>query len=120
MARYRFLRGTIRSRGVTQSAVSSSLSPCIHSFLLRRKLIVEPGKSVVRIKERISNRGEEDMHFMWGHHPAFGSPFLEGDCHIQIPGATFQAHDVEISPLSRIGAGNGRSMARDPRQSRDR
>ena len=56
-------------------------------FRLRLKLTVEPRKPVVRIQERIFNRGEEDMHFIWGHHPAYGSPFLEGDCHIQLPGA---------------------------------
>jgi hypothetical protein len=49
----------------------------------------------------MSNRAEEEMHFMWGHHPAYG-PFLDGDCFIQLPEATFQAHDVEISPSSQI------------------
>jgi galactose mutarotase-like enzyme len=74
-------------------------------FLLRRKLTIEPGKAVVHIHEQMSNRAEEEMHFMWGHHPAYGAPFLDGDCFIQLPEATFQAHDVEISPSSQIVAG---------------
>jgi uncharacterized protein DUF4432 len=73
-------------------------------FLLRRELTIESGRPTLLISERISNLAEEDMHFMWGHHPAFGAPFLAGECRIQLPGGVFQAHDVEISPASKIPA----------------
>src|SRR5215475_8736296 len=74
-------------------------------FRIRRRLTIEPGKAVVRIREHMSNRAEEEMHFMWGHHPAYGAPFLGGDCFVQLPGATFQAHDAEISSSSQIPPG---------------
>ena len=80
--------------------VSTYRSP----FLLRRKLTLEAGKPVVHLWEKLSSRAEEEMHFMWGHHPAYGAPFLNGDCRVQLPGATFQAHHVEISPLCKIAA----------------
>ena len=81
--------------------VSTYRSP----FILRRLISIEAGHPVLRISEQITNRGEEEMHFMWGHHPAFGGPFLEGDCTIQLPGGVYQAHSSEISPLSRISPG---------------
>ena len=74
-------------------------------FTLRRRLTVEASRPVVQIHETLLNRGEEEIHFMWGHHPAYGAPFLDGNCYIQLPGAKFQAHDVEISPFARIAAG---------------
>ena len=80
--------------------VSTYRSP----FLLRRTMIVEDGKPLVRIIEKITNRAEEEMHYMWGHHPAYGAPFLDGNCHIQLPGATFQANSIELSPLCKIAA----------------
>ena len=67
-------------------------------FLLRRRLALEAGRPVVHIHETVSSRAEEEMYFMWGHHPAYGAPFLDGDCYLQLPGAKFQAHNVEISP----------------------
>ena len=75
------------ARSHSSVSVEFTVSVYRSPFRLRRKLTVEPRKPVVRIQERIFNRGEEDMHFIWGHHPAYGSPFLEGDCHIQLPGA---------------------------------
>ncbi len=87
--------------------VSTYRSP----FLLQRKMTVETGKPVVHISETMSNRAEEELHFMWGHHPAYGAPFLSGDCYVQLPGATFQAHEVEISPSCQIA---GKTVASWP------
>jgi len=42
---------------------------------------------------------------MWGHHPAFGPPFLAGGCRLQVPARRFVAHDSESSPNCRIPAG---------------
>lgn len=81
--------------------VSTFRSP----FKLTRSMILESGKPHLRIIERITNLAEEDMHFMWGHHPAFGAPFLNENVTIQMPRAIFQAHHTEISPLSQILAG---------------
>src|SRR5438128_2168093 len=73
-------------------------------FLLRRTMIVEDGQPVVRLVEKITNRSEEEMHHMWGHHPSYGAPFLDGNCHIQLHDATFQASSIELSPLCKIAA----------------
>ncbi|MCW5980414.1 MAG: aldose 1-epimerase [Bryobacteraceae bacterium] len=74
-------------------------------FRLRRRMRVESGRPVLRIFETLTNAGEEPMRFMWGHHPAFGAPFLSGDCRIQLPECRFEAHDAEIAPTCRLPAG---------------
>jgi hypothetical protein len=71
-------------------------------FLLRRTVTVERSRPAVLLEEAIENQGEEDLHFMWGHHPAFGGPFLDGGCRLYVPARNFLAHDVEISANSRI------------------
>lgn len=95
---------TVQRANGTVSAeftVSTYRSP----FRLRRRITVEAGRPMMHISEKITSWAEEEMHFMWGHHPAYGAPFLAGDCFIQLPGGTFEAHDAEISPSCRIAAG---------------
>jgi hypothetical protein len=71
-------------------------------FCVRRTVSVERSLAAVLLHETIENRAEEDLHYMWGHHPAFGAPFLMGGCRLHMPACTFTAHDVEISPSSRL------------------
>lgn len=91
-----------RTAGRVTAAFTVSLfrSP----FILRRELTIESGRPAILISEKITNVAEEDMHYMWGHHPAFGAPFLAGGCRIQLPGGRFKAHDVDLSPTSNIPA----------------
>jgi hypothetical protein len=74
-------------------------------FRIRRTMRVEAGLAALLLDERIENRGEEDLHCMWGHHPALGAPFLDGGCRLQAPARTFLSHDVEIAETCRIAAG---------------
>ena len=38
--------------------------------------------SVLRLEEKVTNLGGDPIEVMWGHHPAFGAPFLEPGCTI--------------------------------------
>ena len=40
---------------------------------------------MLEIEETITNEGAEPMDFMWGHHPAFGAPFLDEHCRLFAP-----------------------------------
>lgn len=71
-------------------------------FRVRRTVTVERALPAVHLHEMIENRAEEDLHYMWGQHPAFGSPFLAEGCRLHLPARTFTAHDAETSPSSRI------------------
>ncbi len=61
-------------------------------FLLQRTLRLTNEKPVLFIDETITNLSPEPQEFMWGHHPAFGTPFLHEGVKITIPSATAAAH----------------------------
>ena len=51
-------------------------------FRLEKTLSLESDQPALRIEETVTNEGSEKMDFMWGHHPAFGPPFLSEDCQL--------------------------------------
>jgi hypothetical protein len=52
---------------------------------LERTLSLERNKSALFIQERLTNESENEFAIMWGHHPAFGMPFLSEDCVVTAP-----------------------------------
>lgn len=73
-------------------------------FLVERTLRVTPGRPVLQIQERITNQGWEPVAYMWGHHPAFGAPFLSGACRIDTNARRLTADDAvyegALNPLA--------------------
>lgn len=66
-------------------------------FWLRRTMVVETGRPYVTLDETLVNEGEQELPYMWGHHPAFGPPLVSPDCVLEMPAAPFvvsanQAH----------------------------
>jgi Domain of unknown function (DUF4432) len=49
--------------------------------------------AVLQIEDRVTNLGGDPIEVMWGHHPAFGAPFLEPGCRIETSARTFTADD---------------------------
>lgn len=54
-------------------------------FEVTRTFVVKKDKSAVFIDETVKNVGGIEMPFMWGHHPALGGIFLEGEIVVDIP-----------------------------------
>lgn len=54
-------------------------------FELEKVLTLRSGRPVLEIEERLTNLAVEEMDVMWGHHPAFGPPFLDDSCRIDMP-----------------------------------
>jgi galactose mutarotase-like enzyme len=52
-------------------------------FRLTRSMSLSSGSAVLRMKERITNLGMQRLPYAWGHHPAFGAPFLSEGCVIE-------------------------------------
>lgn len=96
---------SVRQDGGAAVEIDFTVELARSPFRIRRTMRVERGLAALLLDEQIENRGEEDLHFMWGHHPALGAPFLAGGCLLQIPARAFEAHDVEISPACRVAAG---------------
>ncbi len=96
---------TIPRKGSASVVVEFSTELVRSPFRLRRTVTVEKSLPALMIEEQIENRAEEDMQFMWGHHPAFGAPFIDTGCRLQVPARSFLAHDTEVSPSCRIAPG---------------
>ena len=93
---------TVRQNSASAITVDFCVRLYRSPFFLRRSVTVESSLQAVLLEEVIENQGEEDLHFMWGHHPAFGAPFLDGGCRLYVPARKFLTHDVEISSNSRV------------------
>lgn len=52
-------------------------------FTLERTMRLSPDGPVLSIEGRATNHGRVPLEYMWSHHPAFGAPFLSGDCRIE-------------------------------------
>jgi hypothetical protein len=74
-------------------------------FRIERTMRLEADKPVLQFRERITNVGREDLEAMWGHHPAYGAPFLSGACRIDTNARTVQADDEISSPLNPLTKG---------------
>ncbi|MDG0809987.1 DUF4432 family protein [Cohnella rhizosphaerae] len=52
---------------------------------VEKTLSLAAGESVLRIDERVVNVGRDDVHFIWTHHPAFGSPLVSEGAEVLLP-----------------------------------
>ncbi|MSR65273.1 MAG: aldose 1-epimerase [Verrucomicrobiae bacterium] len=75
--------------------VRTKLSP----FELRRRMILDASSPEVVLEESIENLSTMDLSYMWGHHPAFGAPFLSGDCRIELPKSRLFKGDKKLLRL---------------------
>jgi hypothetical protein len=62
-------------------------------FRLERTLLLEAASPILTIREKITNESGETLEAMWGHHPAYGAPFLGSDCRLDIGAAYLRADD---------------------------
>src|SRR5688572_19377551 len=65
---------------------------------VEKHIWLEPDRPVLHVWERITNEGASAQHVMWGHHPAFGAPFLAAGCRLDVPARTFVMADGQASP----------------------
>ena len=56
-----------------------------YSVLCGKNVSINSNDPVLLIDEVVRNESDEDMDFMWGHHPALGWPFLDESCRIYLP-----------------------------------
>lgn len=52
-------------------------------FSIRRCILMNATTSCMRLIERVTNEAGEPMDFVWGHHPAYGAPFLSEPLRLQ-------------------------------------
>jgi galactose mutarotase-like enzyme len=75
-------------------------------FLLERTMSLEKSRSILTLEETVTNEGGEEMPFMWGHHPAFGAPFLDESCILDAPATIVEVNEGEESEFNRLVPGS--------------
>lgn len=68
-----------------EAAVTFFVETYRSPFRLERTLTLRKNEMFLIIDEKITNLAEEEMDYMWGHHPAFGAPFLDEGVIIDLP-----------------------------------
>jgi hypothetical protein len=54
-------------------------------FHLVKTVSLRRGEAVLRIHEIVTNESGQHVNFTWGHHPAFGWPFIDESCRVLLP-----------------------------------
>jgi galactose mutarotase-like enzyme len=73
-------------------AARLAVRPLRTPFYLEKTLALAEGEATLFIAERLTNEGGEPLSLMWGHHIAFGRPFLEEGAVIDMPAQRFLVH----------------------------
>ncbi len=71
-------------------------------FILRKTLTLKSGVAALFIEEQLTNEGNEDLDFMWVHHPVLGHPFLDDSCLIHSPDCKTMVWEDEDGPDYRM------------------
>lgn len=62
-------------------------------FVLERTMNIRDDRPALFLDERLCNESDEDLDLMWGHHVAFGRPFLDAGARIWTSARTIVAED---------------------------
>jgi hypothetical protein len=88
--------------GESAVAVRFSVRTQKTPFYLEKQLRLRSGESRLSVEETLVNESGISLSAMWGHHLAFGRPFLEEGCQIRVPeGAAIVPHAEPIHPEGR-------------------
>ncbi len=71
-------------------------------FLLRKTLTLRSNVAALFIEEQLTNIGNEELEFMWMHHPVTGQPFLDETCRIESPECKVMIWTDEDGPGYRL------------------
>ncbi len=62
-------------------------------FRLEKTLTLRRGSAALEIAETATNLGREPLRLMWGHHVAFGAPFVAPGCVVDAPASRVTLDD---------------------------
>ena len=74
-------------------------------FRLTRRMTINAASSGFRLLERVTNMAGEPMDFVWGHHPAYGAPFLSEHARIHTNARTVFTDPSYDDPHCRTSPG---------------
>lgn len=62
-------------------------------FKLLKTFELRRGEAALRLREEVTNLGEEDLEVLWGQHPTLGAPFLNEHCVFECDAASYYSAD---------------------------
>lgn len=74
-------------------------------LVIEKRLALRANEPVLHLDETVTNLSEQAVEFMWGHHPAFGAPFLNEDCVVDVAGGKVAVHSFPDDPDRRFEGG---------------
>ena len=90
----------ILNRSVDEVSLKVWARPLRYPILIEKTLTLKKGSLCLNIAETLTNESNTEQHLMWGHHIAFGLPFLNGGASIETSASRFVAE--EKMPQHRI------------------
>ncbi|NND06444.1 MAG: DUF4432 family protein [Saprospiraceae bacterium] len=82
---------SIVERGPEQVSVKMWAQPLRVPLLIEKTLSIDQNSSALMISEKLTNVSRTDLDIMWGHHIAFGLPFLAEGAEINSNATSFLA-----------------------------
>lgn len=82
---------------------------------LERTMTLKRDAAALFIHEKLVNESEGEFAVMWGHHPAFGAPFLDESCVVQAPAKTVEVLAFHANGLWEPGGDYEFPMVRNRR-----
>jgi hypothetical protein len=73
-------------------------------FHLVKTVSLRRNEAVLRIRERVTNESGQGVDFTWGHHPAFGWPFVDETCRVDLPPCRIRTFEEYTPANSRLKA----------------
>ena len=68
-------------------------------FHLVKTVSLRRNEAVLRIREHVTNESGQCVDFTWGHHPAFGWPFIDESCRVDLPDCRIRTF-AEFTPAN--------------------
>lgn len=90
--------------GGQEASIAFSVNTRRTPFKVRRRMTLRRDDARLYVHEEVTNWAEEEMDYMWGHHPAFGAPFLGEGVIVDVPARWIESQDLE-DPAARLPAG---------------
>lgn len=71
-------------------------------FFVQRRMRLSADSGALFLSEKVTNLAGEALDFMWGHHPAFGAPFLSEHARIHTNAQTILVDGLYDAPVVRL------------------
>lgn len=77
-------------------------------YALEKTVMLKEDDATLYMHQKVTNESTVGQDFMWGHHPAFGFPFLDGSVRLHLPGEPTVAYwhlDDYVAPFDKDATG---------------